>query len=684
MLFNDKLNLDGGLRVVEATFQTQRPFDWSLFSGYDSIKILTYSAGVGAIVRLLNDHDFTDFECVFGSEKTLRNFKTIMAFQATAIRDARAAIKGLPDHRHAFILERIRQGQARFRVLRKEIAHSKLYLLSDKRSERIRVLVGSANLSETAFGGEQSETLVKFDNDQKAWEHYLNQYIRVLDDASNEIELPKERVIEAEISLRDIPALSPSDRTTLVIDTRPGDSKIEIPVPSPPHAEQAERIKAREQLIPPSIAQIIPAAKDGRQRLDPAIRAKIRTETTRVREVKTEDARHSELSIDISSRSVTLNGQDHALEWDKAKADADARLMLDFFANYEGAFEGGAGVERLQRDYFIFWSWLYFSPFMCDQRNLADAVGDIFQYPSFAIIYGKSNCGKSSLVDTLITSMFGNPFNIDKRDFTKARLRGIRDSFKRFPVIFDDIGRTAISAHGSDVIKDENLPPVSEYPCFALSMNSELNAFPDEIIKRCLMIYTTTALPSYREDSRSELHMEIRRIRSELSDHFYREYLSRAMDGLTAFSSGGDPLLRDWLAFSSGILSDMLAERADKAPAWSEPATWNSYADRRHDRVKSQLANLLRPARRLRKEAHGVEGWRIEDDRVVVFEQTDTFGRSGFDWKNVPSTLIDEDISVRGRTALDRREVEAFLGTSLDGGAGGALRRFVQRAFGTD
>ena len=39
-----------------------------------------------------------------------------------------------------------------------------------------RVIVGSANLSETAFSGRQAETLIVFDNDDTAWSHYVAQY----------------------------------------------------------------------------------------------------------------------------------------------------------------------------------------------------------------------------------------------------------------------------------------------------------------------------------------------------------------------------------------------------------------------------------------------------------------------------------------------------------------------------
>ena len=88
------------------------------------------------------------------------------------------------------ILERVHSGQAHFRVLRKSIAHAKLYLLSGP-GDRNRVIIGSANLSEQAFSGRQPETLVVFDDDEAAWEHYNRMYRSVRDEASDEIPLPE-------------------------------------------------------------------------------------------------------------------------------------------------------------------------------------------------------------------------------------------------------------------------------------------------------------------------------------------------------------------------------------------------------------------------------------------------------------------------------------------------------------
>ena len=100
--------------MASARFESEAKFSWALFDGYNRIRILTYSAGVGAIVRLLDRHGFREFECVFSSEGTLRTLKDIMAFQQVATSATRAAITRLPDERHIPILSRVREGQVRF------------------------------------------------------------------------------------------------------------------------------------------------------------------------------------------------------------------------------------------------------------------------------------------------------------------------------------------------------------------------------------------------------------------------------------------------------------------------------------------------------------------------------------------------------------------------------------------
>ena len=640
-----------GLRVVSARALSESKFDWDLFRGYDTLRVLTYSASIPAIVKMLDDFDFARFECVFGCESTLRDIKDILAFQQVAIGDTRAAIMNLRDERHAYILGKVREGQARFRVLRKRIAHAKLYLLENPASGSTRVIMGSANLSEVAFSGRQPETLVAFDDDPDAWAHYLRMYEQIRDSASDEIELPPERIIKAEINIEETPVISNSS-TTLVIDQTPAEElQVTIPV-------QAERIEKVAAALGPRLSAAIPAFSRRQQRITPEVKRVI----SRIRLVKSADeADHSYFSINRPESVATLSGAPFPLEWDSDAVAEDARLLTQYFANYEDAFEGN--VARLQQDYFALWSWLYFSPFMCDLRRLALIQNeDVIRYPSFAIAFGKSNCGKSSIIDTLMTSMFGKVNTVDKRSFTSARLRGLQQAYRRLPVVFDDIGRTAFRNHGLDIIKDELPPPVEEYPGFILSMNSNDPAsFPDEIVKRSMLIYTTTALPPHKEELRQRLNAGVQEIRKSLTGHLYRRYLAETMAQLS-----DDQLPTDWLSLSSGIISGIIADSIDQpAPHWLRQATWMDYAEKRYDRIKARLNDLLRPSAMLKSEGDAPAGWTLDGDRVIVQEQRDAFGRRGFDWDDVPSTLIDDDASSGGRTALHRQSLEEFLGRSL-------------------
>jgi len=645
------LGLDDGtgLRVVSARFLNEEKFNWELFAGYDSMRVLTYSASIRAIVRMLDNYSFKSFECIFGYEGTLRDIKDILAFQKVAVGDTRAAIMGLKDERHIHVLEKVYAGLASFRVLRKHIAHAKLYLLSNP-DGRTRVVIGSANLSERAFSGKQPETLVKFDDDEEAWRHYNRMLDEIRDSASDEIPLPEDRIFNAEIEITETPVMA--DATATLVIEPPSAEEVEVTAPA-----QVVRVEKVVAVIGSRLSAALPAIRNGTQRITPEIKREI----SRIRLVKTaEEADSRYLSVDRANHSALLSGERFPLEWDPESVKVDATLLLNYFKNYEGAFEGN--VARLQHDYFTLMAWLYFSPFICDMRSLALLQdSDVIRYPSFAIIFGKASCGKSSLVDTLMTSMFGSAHAVDKRSFTTSNLRGLQQGYKRFPVVFDDIGRSAFNRHGKDMIKDEMHPGVSEYPGFVLSMNAEPQSFPDEVVKRSMMIYTTTALPQYDEELRQRLQGRIQEMRRGLTGHLYRRYLTEVMDRLDE-----DRLPEDWLALSSGVLSSIISEASGEPPPhWCQSVTWFDYAEKRYDRVKSRLDNLLRESACAKDEGDVPNGWKIEGDKIIVWEQRDAFGRREFDWEDVPSTLIDEEASGGRRTVLNRASLEEFLGRRL-------------------
>ena len=649
----DSRTRNDALDVVYARAESVSSFDRSLFAGFNSMRALTYTSSIPMILGLLKDFDYEKFECVFGHNGVLsRSAADILAFQATIdekLNRGFVGVKGLSEERRRIIYDRAVSGAAQFYVVKDAIAHAKIYLL--EREGLHRVIVGSANLSETAFSGRQAETLVVFDNDDTAWRHYSGQYEAVRSVAASKLTL-REKPIPAE--------LIPIEETPLLKEAESSENGIAIYIPAP-QQDEAEygipQILTKVEHIKPirrkALADIRPD-RSGSIRFVPKI---VRQMTRIVTSVGNDEAPATFLSYD--GRQFTLSGNDMTLDTDPAEVRSDVAAWLEFFSNYDNGFVGD--VPRLQRDYFTFMSWFYFSPLMCDVRNTAIRNGEFsFEQPMFAVVYGQSNCGKSSLIETLMKSMFSYPRIVETQSFTRSNLRGLQQAYKRFPVVFDDVTRDRFSRHAPEIIKDESIRE-NEYPCFALSMNADARNFPSEIVKRSLMIYTRTSLPGDDTVNRRKLQRSVADIRERLTTALYRRYLQEVITDLAAISQS-DYRDLDVLHLSSSalrrIFMDNLPDGAE-LPHWCAPVTLEDYQSRAFERPRLVLDNLLHPDKYSKERRPPVGSWSISGDLVLVAVEPITASRTRND---IPDWILEDTASVSDQIAMKSRLLEDFLG----------------------
>jgi hypothetical protein len=621
-----------GLKVVYAHYDRSEPFSFRIFDGFSSLRVLTYSASTPMIVKMLNM--FETFECIFGYEGVIHDFGTILAFQKDFSERLLVAVKGLNDERKQFILEKITHGQARFFVVKDAIAHSKIYLLENPGKRR--VIVGSANLSERAFSGRQAETLLVFD-DETAWAHYTKEYETVLKHSTCEVTLPD--LARQEVPLEDVAIMQDAKQSktgmTLYVNTDITAASVPIIV------RKVERLAEQYN----DITKAIVKPKGARLEITPRVVGTI------IQLIKSHRARNEEiqepswLSIYLDSKKVLLSGKEISLNVRPEEVKSDVECFVEYFENFKKGFYGN--VPRHQKDFFMFMSWFYFSPFVCDLRNHA-IVSDkfIFDYPMFSVLFGKSNSGKTSLIQTLMMSMFGESSFIDKQYFTGGNLRGLRVTKKRFPVVFDDVDRDRFTRYGTDVVKDEMFM-LDEYPPFVLSMNAENQSFSTEVIKRCLMLYTSASLPDNAEKSR-ELYESISVLRKRISTALYREYLRRVLDRLAT-----DDLPVDMLKFSSQILSAIFTEHCQNhVPSWCAVTSIADYHGKKYERIQMDLCKLYETNRPI---------WEIHKDEIILrVPQMESYSFR----RDIPDWLLRSG-SKAGQLILDRRALEAFLGMSF-------------------
>lgn len=169
------------LDVVRMEFVEADTLRWQdLFSGFDTLRAITYSSAIGFVYQLADM--FEDVEVIFGCEDVLSySLQEIMAYQCKLVdRMRETASKMKVD-----LMSRVEDNTLHFFVAREKLSHEKIYLLSAS-DGRKRVVMGSANMSYAAFGGRQRENICYIDG-SSAYDWYLNSYNEFRDECTDQI-----------------------------------------------------------------------------------------------------------------------------------------------------------------------------------------------------------------------------------------------------------------------------------------------------------------------------------------------------------------------------------------------------------------------------------------------------------------------------------------------------------------
>ena len=560
----------GKLGIVRATFEGFEKSSFEdLISGYSSLKVLTYSSSVPIINRAAEKME--NLEVVFGRADILGEMGSYLYYQELLIKDLISATRG-KDH----IKAKIDSGAIKLFVVQEIISHEKLFLLEGDAGTR--VITGSANFSDRAFSGAQNESYVRFDDDESAWDHFNAAYERIK--ARTTTSIIERAQIDGEFDPENLPAFAPARN-----NGKSATPKVILVQDAPPETSIVHRAAAK----PPKRYGGIPSAvqaKGSMAKIDrpTAKRAIIHVKSNwRTREENPEES----LSIHLDSGQVSLSGKPLDLEVTDQQVAADVRAWVAYFAGYR-VFRGEH--DKLARDYFTFWSWFYAGSFLCDLRNGALVRGDdVWDYPLYGILYGKSNCGKSELIKTLLASMFDRDAFPPNDWFTRGNIPAIMEQNRRYPLVFDDMEKLRFGQHADALIKNDHVR-LKEYPAVVISMNAGQDTFDSELRKRALVVYTGASLPDHTGEAK-KLRRQLKSIKRDLGTALYREYLRRVL-----------PLLRDEidepidvLELSSSVLVEIISEHLeaqDAPPPWLRVVTMEEYGQGRHDRVREELIQL--------------------------------------------------------------------------------------------
>ena len=625
------------------------------FANYRTIRILTYSTSPHILKELFELAPNSTVECILGSNRTISNLADLFLAQSLIQDGLRHTFTSFPEPTRSTIVDRIQRGQLAFRILNGQASHAKIFLLSDGDTGDHCAFLGSANFSSNALIGDQHEVIIRTRSNY-GWDVCEQQYFAARQHSSqtptSTFDTHDAPDSKAAAFLIPVPAILQSDEAVATATIQ-----LSLPqsTPTPNDAFQHLQDILLQQLpkhLTKPTQPTIHLDKNQRRRFTGIIR----------KAAASQPPSNPTFSLNPDTCEATLNGVPWPLDTKDDDVAHDTDMLLSYWQTYQHHFQGN--TARLQHDYFVFLSWLFFAPFVATvRRRLTLQRLDPIQVPRFGILYGQSNSGKTLLLQTVSRFMFGDaaPTPLRANRITAGEIHAIDRSYRRMPAILDDLGPRRFTNHVHDIVKDETAPPSDEHPCFAISMNAELNAFIPEITKRTLLLYSTASFPANREQSRISMANQLASI--EPTTSLYRRYLTLIVDHIPRHAE--DLATFDWLKLSSSTLSGLLSQHAT-LPAWASPTLWAQHANARFDHISAQLDTLLDPASRQPSRAKvTANSWYASKHRIHLGLMLDSFGRPTFDWKTLPSNLVVNNESTPDKLVLDRHETETFIGRDV-------------------
>ena len=533
------------LDVVKMEFAGAETMTWQdLFSGFDTLHAITYSSGINFIYRLLDF--FEEAEVIFGCDEVLSySLQEVMAYQCKTIERMRETAGKVKLN----LVSRMEQNTLRFYVARNILSHEKIYLLSAK-DGRKRVIMGSANMSFSAFGGRQRENICYLDGDQ-AYNWYWDCYCQLREDSTDQIakesllcaddgenleELPIARTILAKKALVLLPVEDNREEVRFILDVKNLAAKFAPSVPKPDK-------KGKLLLSPEKIK---------------AVRRQVVANKEKERDLRNE---YPQLEVFPDEGIAKLNDTVLDLSPPREAVEKDVNLFFKYMDGYE-KFHGD--VSGLQRRYYEFANWFFCSPFMACMRDMAVRYNqNLLPYPVFGLLYGQSKAGKTSFLVTLLKMMIGQKTKLSAPDFTRSSIEALKRTVKGAPIIVDDLTNARFNQHAIETIKNDDFGVADQllcYPAVVISANEDVKAVAQEVIRRTVICRVQAGLTN-TEVMRNNL---VRTVQKEIGTAFYREYLRRMLhivyDLLEELKEDNTESAPDILAASSQVLIDIFEE----------------------------------------------------------------------------------------------------------------------------
>jgi len=500
------------INVTNVDFKNAQTMSYNdLFDGYNKLYAITYSYGLQFVSKIIKKFDYA--EIIFGNEKLVKDsLNMIFAIQSKIIEKIH--------EKYPELSKRTANNTLQVKMAREELSHEKTYiLLAD--DGRTRVIIGSGNMSQTAFFGKQRENFCVMDNIE-AYNYYIEQFRTYWNNCSDT--LSSKTLLEADITAIKNVGKLPITQSIQI-------AKLGLPIELPT-SEQKEEIQFVYDIqeLKKQYAQITPQPSNEDIKKGTTLIIPKHVESIKNNAIKADNAlkeanivrQAPRLIIDVTNQSISLNEKLLDLQPTKEEVAHDIELFMKCMDGYK-IFEGD--VKKLQTDYFKFANWVFVSPFLPQIRHAATLQKhNLTRYPIVGIMYGAAAAGKTTFSQILTTMMIGQCPSIGSKQIKMDAIQALRQGAKGAPIIIDDMDKGKFSRLASELIKDDvSAKDIESIHDSSLIISAnKLSSIKPEYVRRIVRCYVQATLPNKNilKDTTNLTKM----ILDEIKTGFYREY----------------------------------------------------------------------------------------------------------------------------------------------------------------
>ena len=545
--------------VFNADFIDTSSLDWvELFSGFDRLYAITYSSSIGFMRQLFEKYEYS--EVIFGYPEVMgASQRRLSSLQLHALK------KVCTDDNVLQIIELMEKERVRMFVSNDMKSHEKLFLL--KSEDKYRVIIGSANMSYSAFNGVQREIICVLDG-EKAFDAFFAHYVSFREKCTSYVNPEKIRkaIENAEDYSGDI------ENAPIIEEVlRSGKPKI---------FEETEDVDIQDDTyfdVDERLFGTSDASKNneytGKAQRNNGLRKYFITPESARRVIESSQVNEAilpSMTIDLENRSVMIGQKYMNLNPDQEGVRRAVSLVLSHFSGWNVI----KNSDRLKKTFWKLMVWYFCSPFIPKLRYLAETHGrDInFKYPSFLLVYGDSNCGKTKFLEFLFRLMTGADAVIKDGPVTTAgKLKKYKIHCKNLPLNIDEVSISRFSSY-RELIKQDYFGRNNKRDSYApiVFVSNEVPAVSIDIRKRCIVCRIDSSMEFSDTINNDSFYQRLELAKQNTA--LYGEYIKRMLPEVYALSQmirgKEDNSDINILSISSRILSDIFKEYSDNTPPY--------------------------------------------------------------------------------------------------------------------